>query len=64
MAIRNGRYHLLQLPPLPPSNLLPPLLPPPLQARAAGLVVNSMGWVEDLGYELLRHTITVRPFAS
>lgn len=22
------------------------------------MVINSMGWVEDLGYELLRHTIT------
>ncbi|GAB4822312.1 hypothetical protein N2152v2_009358 [Parachlorella kessleri] len=29
-------------------------------ARAAGLVINSMGWVEDLGYELLRHTIQAR----
>lgn len=28
------------------------------KARAAGLVINSMGWVEGLGYELLRHTIT------
>lgn len=26
-------------------------------ARTAGLVVNSMGWVEDLGYELLLHSI-------
>lgn len=27
-------------------------------ARAAGMMINSMGWVEDLGYELLKHTIT------
>eukprot|EP00887_Chlorella_sp_A99_P003151 scaffold9.g3151.t1 len=27
------------------------------QVRAAGLMINSMGWVEDLGYELLLHTI-------
>lgn len=26
-------------------------------ARAAGMVINSMGWVEDLGYELLLHSI-------
>ena len=28
-------------------------------ARAAGLIVNSMGWVEDLGYDLLLHSIQV-----
>lgn len=27
-------------------------------AKAAGMVINSMGWVEDLGYELLKHTAT------
>ena len=25
--------------------------------RAAGVVVNTMGWVEELGYELLRHAL-------
>ena len=24
---------------------------------ASGLVVNSMGWIEDLGYQLLLHSI-------
>jgi polyribonucleotide 5'-hydroxyl-kinase len=28
-----------------------------VQVRASGLVVNSMGWVSELGYELLRHTL-------
>ena len=27
------------------------------QVAASGLIVNSMGWVEDLGYQLLQHTI-------
>jgi polyribonucleotide 5'-hydroxyl-kinase len=26
-------------------------------ARAAGMMINSMGWVEDLGYDLLKHSI-------
>ena len=26
-------------------------------ARAAGMMINSMGWIEDLGYELLLHSI-------
>ena len=37
----------------------PPCLPPcplPPQVRAAGMVINSMGWIEDLGYELLMHS--------
>lgn len=28
-----------------------------LQVAASGLIVNSMGWIEDLGYQLLLHTI-------
>lgn len=34
--------------------------PPPAaaQVRASGLVVNSMGWVSELGYELLLHTLS------
>jgi len=27
------------------------------QANTAGLVVNTMGWVDGLGYELLLHSI-------
>ncbi|KAK1298731.1 hypothetical protein QJS10_CPB14g01393 [Acorus calamus] len=27
------------------------------EARAAGMVINTMGWVEGLGYELILHTI-------
>ncbi|KAI3429530.1 hypothetical protein D9Q98_005618 [Chlorella vulgaris] len=27
------------------------------QVRASGLFVNSMGWITDLGYELLKHTV-------
>lgn len=27
------------------------------QVRASGLVVNSMGWIVELGYELLKHTV-------
>eukprot|EP00268_Persea_americana_P027260 TRINITY_DN26691_c0_g1_i3.p1 TRINITY_DN26691_c0_g1~~TRINITY_DN26691_c0_g1_i3.p1 ORF type:complete len:361 (+),score=80.05 TRINITY_DN26691_c0_g1_i3:246-1328(+) len=28
-----------------------------VEARAAGMVINTMGWVEGLGYELLLHAI-------
>lgn len=28
------------------------------EARAAGMMINTMGWVEELGYELLLHSIT------
>lgn len=28
-----------------------------LQVRADGMVINTMGWVEGLGYELLLHSI-------
>ena len=28
-----------------------------MQAAASGLIINSMGWVVDLGYDLLLHTI-------
>ena len=28
-----------------------------LQAAASGLIINSMGWVQDLGYDLLLHTL-------
>lgn len=37
-----------------------PPRPPPPQVRASGMVVNSMGWVLELGYEILKHTIEVR----
>lgn len=29
------------------------------QVRASGLVVNSMGWIVELGYELIKHTVQV-----
>lgn len=28
-----------------------------MSSRTAGIIINSMGWVEDLGYELLLHSI-------
>ena len=34
-------------------------LPSSPQVRASGLVVNSMGWIVELGYELLKHTVQV-----
>jgi hypothetical protein len=37
------------------------LFSPWVQVRASGLVVNSMGWIVELGYELLRHTLQARP---
>lgn len=42
--------------------MLTPLLAAPCcpQVRASGMVVNSMGWIQDLGYELLKHTVEVR----
>lgn len=27
-----------------------------MQARASGIVINTMGWVEGLGYQLLLHS--------
>ena len=29
-----------------------------LQVAAAGMMINTMGWVEGLGFQLLLHTIT------
>ncbi len=29
----------------------------PLQANGAGMIVNSMGWIEGLGYQLMLHSI-------
>lgn len=29
-----------------------------VQTAAAGMMINTMGWVEDLGFQLLLHTIT------
>jgi len=28
-----------------------------MQVRASGMIVNSMGWIVELGYELLKHTM-------
>ncbi len=28
-----------------------------LQAKSAGMVINTMGWIEGLGYDLLLHSI-------
>ena len=28
-----------------------------LQAKSAGMIVNTMGWIEGLGYELFLHSI-------
>ena len=29
-----------------------------VDARAAGWLINWMGWVDDAGYDLLRHAVT------
>lgn len=32
-------------------------LPWGLQVRADGMVINTMGWIDNLGYDLLLHSI-------
>ena len=28
-----------------------------MQVRAAGMIINSMGWIDGLGYELILHSL-------
>jgi mRNA cleavage and polyadenylation factor CLP1 P-loop len=35
-----------------------------LQANAAGLIINTMGWVDGLGYDLLLHSIQALEVAA
>lgn len=28
-----------------------------VQVRAAGMIINSMGWIDGLGYELILHSL-------
>ena len=36
---------------------VPPSHQGSMQVAASGMVINSMGWIEDLGFELLVHSI-------